>query len=76
MQSRGVSDGESGFNVPILIVLQVDLESSTCAVVVRRSSKITKPPQWVSPTLSYILLIDGGVPQSYEEILQYENLSK
>lgn len=75
VQSKGVSDGESGSDAPIPIVLQADLELSTHAVVVRRSSKITRPLQRFSPILNYILLTDGGELQSYDEILQDENLS-
>ncbi|KAG6706623.1 hypothetical protein I3842_07G230600 [Carya illinoinensis] len=76
MQCRDVSDGESGSSAPIPIILQAVSEPSTPTVAVHKSVRTIRPPQRFSPTLNYILLTDGGEPQSYEETLQDENCSK
>lgn len=76
VQSEGVSDKESESGAPFPIAQPSDPKFSTPTVVVRRSSKTTRLPQWFSPTLNYILPIDCDEPQSYDEILRYENSSK
>ncbi|RVX10461.1 Retrovirus-related Pol polyprotein from transposon TNT 1-94 [Vitis vinifera] len=53
---------------------QVDL--STPVAEVRRSSRNIRPPQRHSPILNYLLLIDGGEPECYDEALQDESSSK
>ena len=53
---------------------QVDL--STLVAEVRRSSRNIRPPQYYSPILNYLMLIDGGEPECYDEALQDENSSK
>ena len=46
-------------------------ESQTTPIVVlRRSSRILRSPQRYSSTLRYILLIDRGEPESYDEAIQ------
>ena len=52
------------------------VDQSTLVAKVRRSSKNIRPPQRYSPTLNYFLLIDGGEPECYDEVLQDENSSK
>ena len=53
---------------------QVDL--STPVAEVRRFSRNTRPPQYYSPVLNYLLLTDGGELECYDEALQDENSSK
>uniref|UniRef100_A0A7N2MUY1 Retrovirus-related Pol polyprotein from transposon TNT 1-94 n=1 Tax=Quercus lobata TaxID=97700 RepID=A0A7N2MUY1_QUELO len=67
VQKRGEEDKEN-------VNSQVDL--STPVAEVRRSSRNIRPPQRYSPTLNYLLLIDGGEPECYNEALQDENSSK
>ena len=67
VQKRGEEDKEN-------VNSQVDL--STLVAEVRRSSRNTRPPHRYSPTLNYLLLIDGGEPKCYDEALQDENSSK
>ena len=67
VQKRGEEDKEN-------VNLQVDL--SIPVAEVRRSSKNIRPPQRYSPTLNYLLLIDGGELECYDEPLQDENSSK
>ena len=43
---------------------------------VRRSFKNIRPSQRYSPALNYLLLIDGGELECYDEALQDENWSK
>ena len=38
--------------------------------VLRRSSRIPRPPQRYSPSLHYILLTDRGEPESYDEAME------
>ena len=38
--------------------------------VLRRCTKIPRPPQRYSPTLYYILLTDRGEPESYHEAME------
>ena len=67
VQKRGEEDKEN-------VNSQVDL--STPIVEVRRSPRNIRPPQCYSPALNYLLLIDGGEPECYDEALQDENSSK
>jgi hypothetical protein len=52
------------------------VEQCTPAITVRRSSRNIRPPQRFSPSLFYILLTDGGEPESYDEALQIEDSIK
>ena len=52
------------------------VDQRTPVAKVRRSSRITKPPQRYSPALTNILLTNGGGPKCYNEALQEENSSK
>ena len=67
IQKRGKEDKEN-------VNSQVDL--STLVVEVRRYSRNIRPPQRYSLVLNYLLLIDGGEPECYNEALQDENSSK
>ena len=67
VQKNGEEDKEN-------VNSQVDL--STPIVEVRRSPRNIRPPQCYSPALNYLLLIDGGEPECYDEALQDENSSK
>lgn len=76
VQCGDVSDGESGSSTPTPIIPQLDPRPSTSTAAVRRSVRTIRPSQRFSPTLNYILLTDGGEPQSYRETLQDEHSSK
>jgi hypothetical protein len=52
------------------------IEQGTPTTAVRRSTKTIRPPQHYSPSLFYILLTDGGEPETYDEVLQVENSTK
>uniref|UniRef100_A0A2N9IPG8 Integrase catalytic domain-containing protein n=1 Tax=Fagus sylvatica TaxID=28930 RepID=A0A2N9IPG8_FAGSY len=52
------------------------VEQCTPAITVCRSSRNIRPPQRFSPSLFYILLTDGGEPESYDEALQIEDSIK
>ena len=49
------------------------VDRSAPVAEVRRSSRNIRPPHHYSPTLSYLLLTDGGEPKCYHEALQDEN---
>ena len=40
---------------------------------VRRSTRTSRPPERYSPSLYYLLLIDSGEPECYEEVMQFES---
>jgi hypothetical protein len=44
----------------------------TSISVVRRSTKLSIPPERYSPSLYYLLLIDSGEPECYEEAMQVD----
>ena len=67
IQKRGEEDKEN-------VNLQVD--QSTPVAEVRRFSRNIRPPHRYSPTPNYLLLIDRGEPECYDEALQDENSSK
>ena len=43
---------------------------------VRRSTRISRPPERYSPSLYYLLLTDSGEPECYEEAMQVESRKK
>jgi len=43
---------------------------------VRRSTRISRPPERYSPSLYYLLLTDFGEPKCYEEAMQVESRKK
>eukprot|EP00253_Pinus_taeda_P007037 PITA_07037 len=43
---------------------------------VRRSTRISRPPEQYSPSLYYVLLTDSGEPECYEEAVQVETKKK
>ena len=43
---------------------------------VRRSTRISRPPERYSPSLYYTLLTDSGEPECYEEAVQVETTKK
>jgi hypothetical protein len=51
-------------------------KQKTPTTVVRRSTRITRPPQHFLPSLFHILLTDGGEPETYDEALEVENSTK
>jgi hypothetical protein len=44
--------------------------------VVRRSTRLSRPPEQYSPSLYYLLLIDFGEPECYEEVMQVDTKKK
>lgn len=40
---------------------------STPTIAIRKSSRVSKPPQRFSSSLYYILFIDAGEPKYYDE---------
>ena len=60
VQKRGEEDKENVYS---------QIEQSTPIAEVRRSSKNIRPPHHYSPTLYYLLLIDGGELECYNEAL-------
>ena len=50
--------------------------SSTPPIVLHRSTRFVRAPDFYSPSLDYILLTDSGELGSYKEALQDENSSK
>jgi hypothetical protein len=52
------------------------IEQGTPTTAVQRSNRIIRLPQRYSPSLFYILLTNGGEPETYDEALQVENLTK
>ena len=67
VQKRGEEDKEN---------VNSQVEQSTPVAEVLRSSRNIRPPHRYSPTLNYLLLIDGGELECYDEALQNENSSK
>ena len=43
---------------------------------VRRSTRISRPPERLSPSLYYLLLTNSGEPECYEEAMQVESKKK
>ena len=43
---------------------------------VRRSTRLSRPPERFSPSLYYLLMIDYVQPECYEEEMQVENINK
>ena len=43
---------------------------------VRRSTRISRPPERYFPSLYYVLLTDSGEPKCYEEAVQIETRKK
>ena len=52
------------------------VDQSTPVAEVQRSSRNIRPPHRYSLILNYLLLIDGGKLECYDEALQDENSSK
>ena len=48
---------------------QEQQEPQTPASAVRRSTKLSRPPERYSPSLYYLLLTDSGEPESYDETM-------
>jgi hypothetical protein len=48
----------------------------TSASVVRRSTRLSIPPERYSPSLYYLFLIDSGEPECYEEAMQVDTKKK
>jgi hypothetical protein len=48
----------------------------TLASVVRRSTRLSMPPERYSPSLYYLLLTDSGEPKCYEEAMQVDTKKK
>ena len=44
--------------------------------VVRISTRLSRPPEWYSPSLYYALLTDSSEPEGYEEAMQVETRKK
>ena len=51
-----------------------EVEHVTPEQVLRRSSRTIRAPYRYSPSLHYLLLTDEGVPKSFDEALQVEDL--
>src|SRR5271163_1433232 len=52
------------------------MEPQTPASVVRRSTRLSRPPKHYSPSLYYLLLTDSGEPESYDEAMQVDTKQK
>jgi hypothetical protein len=48
----------------------------TPASVVRRSTRLSRPPRRYSPSLYYLLLIDSNEPECYEYAMQVDTKKK
>ena len=48
----------------------------THASVVRRSTRLSRPPKWYSISLHYALFTDFGEPEGYEEAMHVETKKK
>ena len=48
----------------------------TPASVVRRSTRLSRPPEWYSHALYYLLLIDSSEPECYEEEMKIDTKKK
>ena len=55
---------------------QEQQEPQTPASVVRRSTRLSRPPERYSPSLYYLLLTDSGEPESYDEAMQVDTKQK
>ena len=60
VQKRGEEEKEN---------VNTQVDQSTPIAEVCRSFRIIRPPQCYSPTLNYLLLIDDGEPECYDETL-------
>ena len=48
----------------------------TPASVVRRSTRLIRPPEWYSRSLYYALLTDSSEPEGYQEAMHVETRKK
>ena len=55
---------------------QEQQEPQTPVSAVRRSTKLSRPPERYSPSLYYLLLTDSGEPKTYDEVMQVETKQK
>ena len=55
---------------------QEQQEPQTPASAVRRSTRLSRPPERYSPSLYYLLLTDSGEPESYDEAMQVDTKQK
>ena len=67
VQKKGEEDKEN---------VDSQVNQSTLIAKVHKSSRTIRPPQYYWPALNYLLLIDGGELECYNEALQDENSSK
>ena len=44
--------------------------------IVRRSTRLSRPPERFSPSLYYLLMTDSGEPECFEEAMQVETRKK
>lgn len=63
-------------NNPENLIPQTEPHTPTPTPKLRRSEKESKPTQRWSPSLYYLLLSDGGEPESYDEALQVDDSIK
>jgi hypothetical protein len=45
-------------------------------IVVRLSTRLSRPPERYSPSMYYLLLVDYGEPECYEEAMQVDTKNK
>ncbi|KAB5537970.1 hypothetical protein DKX38_015503 [Salix brachista] len=64
MHERDVSDMESGSSTSTSIITLLNPGPNFPTAAIHRTTRTICPPQRFSPTLNYILLTDGGEPQS------------
>ncbi|KAH9307360.1 hypothetical protein KI387_035271, partial [Taxus chinensis] len=53
-------------------VQDVQIEPPAPQISVRRSQRVSRPPEIFTPSLFYLLLTDSGEPESFEEAMQDE----
>ena len=51
---------------------QEQQQVSETPATVRKSTKLSRPPERFSPSLFYLLMTDSGEPKCYEEAMQVE----
>ena len=55
---------------------QEQQEPQNPASVVRRSTRLSRPPERYSPSLYYLLLTNSAEPKSYDEAMQVDTKQK
>jgi hypothetical protein len=74
---RSLKNNSKGtMKIKMITITQEQQVPQTPESGVRRSTRLSIPPERYSPSLYYLLLTDSGEPECYEEAMQVETKKK